>query len=91
MSTKQTTIRRSILLPQSLVNDAMRLIKPKGRLTFNGVVKLALQELIRTRKREALMRELGEMAADPQIRDEYHCIEEEFASVDMDGLDDSAG
>jgi hypothetical protein len=87
MSTNSITVRRSILLPQSLVQDAMKLVKPKGRLTFNGLVKMALQELINKSKREALLREMGEMAADRQIQAEYHRIEQEFTSAQMDGLD----
>jgi hypothetical protein len=91
MSTKVSTVRRSVVLPASLVQDAMHLIKPKGRLSFNGVVKLALQEMIRMRKKQTLLRELNEMAADPQIQDEYRRIEDDFALWDMDGLNDSAG
>ncbi len=87
MNTNRTTIRRSVLLPASLVHDAMKLMKPRGKLTFNGVVKLALQELIRMQQRAALQLELSDMAADPQIQGEYRRLEEDFVSVDMDGLD----
>lgn len=87
MSTKVATTRRSVILPQSLVREALDSMG-ETLSSFNSVVKLALQELIKARRKEAFAREMARMAQDPHVIRKNQSIELEFRGTLLDGLPD---
>jgi hypothetical protein len=56
---------------------------PEYRGNLNGVVRLALEEFVARRERDAFEREMVEMADEPGFREKVRAM-----SRDMEGLDD---
>jgi hypothetical protein len=81
-----TRVRRSVLLPASLV-DAVRAAAPvEIQDNLNRVVVVALQEYASNRQRLVFEEAMARMAADPQIIAESALITDEFRGAEADGL-----
>lgn len=62
------TLRRSIVLPRSLLEEALRCGGTSQPTNVNRLVREALVEFVDRRKRAGFAAEMAEMARDPQIR-----------------------
>jgi hypothetical protein len=80
------TVRRSVALPSRLVEQVSEAAPPDVRGNLNAVVRTALEEYVRNRRRAAFESEMAEMAADPQIRAANAEILREFEATDGEGL-----
>jgi hypothetical protein len=65
---RRTVVRRSVALPASLVEQVSEAAPPEYRGNLNGIVRTALEEYLRNRRREAFERAMEAMAADPEVR-----------------------
>jgi hypothetical protein len=81
-----TTVRRSVALPRSLVEEVAAAAPPDLRGTMNRLVTTALREFVARRKNRTFRQAMKEMAADPAIRAENAVIAREFAAAESDGL-----
>lgn len=82
------SVRRSVLLPAKLVDEACKLSPPELRDNFNRLVLTALREYVQAHGAAAFERAMQEMAADPQVQAECRAINHEFVQFDSDGLND---
>jgi tRNA A37 threonylcarbamoyladenosine dehydratase len=79
-------VRRSVALPQELV-DAVQAVAPEGlRHNLNRVVIVALQEFVARQKARAFAEAMAEMAADPEIDRLNTALAAEFRETEADGL-----
>jgi hypothetical protein len=85
-SPKIATVRRSVALPKSLVDDLTRAAPPELKSNLNRLVIVALGEFIKSRRRIAFEQAMSQMAADPAALAEIAAIQEEFRPADSDGL-----
>ena len=81
-------IRRSVLLPSSLVESVRRAAPAEIRDNLNRVVVVALQEYAANRERLVFEDAMARMARDPEIIAESARITDEFRSAEADGLPD---
>ena len=86
MPEKNATLRRSVALPQPLVEEAVRLAPEELRHNLNRLVVVSLQQYVAARKTAAYEEAVAQMAADPAIQAECAAIAREFAPADLDGL-----
>jgi hypothetical protein len=86
ISRKPATVRRSVALPQPLVEEAVKLAPEELRHNLNRLVVVSLQQYIAARKAAAFEEAMARMAADPAIQNECGAIAREFAPADLDGL-----
>jgi len=84
------TLRRSVALPASLIQEVRTVAPPEIRANLNRIVTTALQEYAARRKKLAFEESMAQMAADPAVRSECADIAEEFAVAEMDGLKDDS-
>ncbi len=80
------TIRRSVALPQRLVEEVKAAAPPELRENLNRLVTVALQEYAAKRKERAFEAAMAQMAADPAIQAECALISREFRTAETDGL-----
>ena len=85
-STKLRTIRRSVALPGTLVEELSTLAPAELRDNWNRLVIVALREYAVRRRALAFESQMASMAADPGIRAECAVIAKEFSVADLDGL-----
>jgi hypothetical protein len=85
-SIEPRTIRRSVALPGSLVEELSALAPAELRDNWNRLVVVALREYAASRRALAFESQMAAMAADPEIRAECATLAKEFAVADMDGL-----
>ena len=85
-SVKLRTIRRSIALPGSLVEELSALAPAELAGNWNRLVTVALREYAARRRALAFESQMAAMAADPGIQGECAIIAKEFSVADMDGL-----
>ena len=83
---KQLTIRRSVALPRTLVDDLTRTAPFELKSNLNRLVIVALQDYVRSRERLAFDQAMAKMATDPNIQRELADIQEEFHGTESDGL-----
>ena len=81
-------IRRSVVLPASLVDRAKSIAPPELQNNFNRLVQRALEEYVRTREAQALDETLALMARDPAIRYASKTIASALKDTEADGLGD---
>lgn len=81
------TVRRSVALPQDLINDALAVAPPELQGNWNRLVLTSLRDYVARRRREAFAEAMAEMAADPAIRGESNVIAAEFSVAERDGLE----
>ena len=84
------TIRRSVALPNDLVNHAIEVAPAELKSNFNRLIRTALQDFVAARRKAAFSEAIARMAHDPEIVSESATITKEFAATDADGLGDSA-
>jgi hypothetical protein len=84
-SDQQITVRRSVALPASLVDDALA-AAPEHCGNFNRVVASALRGLVEARQARTFAESMERMARDPAIRAECAAIARDLASAELDGL-----
>lgn len=82
------TVRRSVALPRSLVDEVTALAPPQERKNLNRLVTVALKDYAARQKARAFEEAMARMAADPAIRSEAASISREFNLCDSDGLKD---
>ena len=81
-------IRRSVVLPRRLVEQASTLAPLELRGNFNRLVRVALEEFAGRRRAQAFERAMAEMARDPAIRAQCAAIQRQFAATEADGIND---
>ena len=81
-----TTVRRSVALPASLVQEVLEVAPKDEGQNFNGLVRVALEEYIQTHRARAFAQTMRDMAHDPAIRRESAAITRAFRSAEADGL-----
>jgi len=82
------TIRRSVALPQELVDEVAALTPDTARASLSRVVVAALEEYAERRRVKPFEAAMERMASDPAIRRECDAISREFAPATEDGLAD---
>ena len=82
------TIRRSVALPRSLVDEATSLAPPEAGKNLNRLVMVALKEYAARQKAYAFAEAVAQMALEPGIRNEDAAISKEFRVCENDGLKD---
>lgn len=79
-------VRRSVALPQRLVEEVIRVAPADIQRNLNRIVTVALEEFVARRKAREFEEAMAAMAADPTIRRECEAIARDFAKVEADGL-----
>ena len=80
------TVRRSVVLPRRLLEEACAVAPPELGQNVNRLVTVALQEFAASRKAREFEKAMAQMAADPAIRSECAAIERDFSIAEADGL-----
>jgi len=82
----KNTIRRSIALPNELVEELRIIAPPELRDNFNRLVTFILMDFTRRQKMHQFERDMAEMANDPAIREVCSVLSREFTEAESDGL-----
>ncbi len=82
----KNTIRRSIALPNELVEELRAVAPPELRDNFNRLVTFILIDFTRRQKKYQFETAMAKMANDPAIREVCSVLPEEFAEAENDGL-----
>ena len=82
------TVRRSVALPRSLVEELELMASSEPNQNLNRLVTKALKEVVARCRAEKFAKAMAEMAADRSIRKECAVISSEFGVTDSDGLSD---
>jgi hypothetical protein len=85
---RSQTVRRSVALPKSLVDEVTALAPPQVRKNLNRLVTVALQDFAARQKARAFQEAMARMATDPAIRSENISISGEFGVCENNGLKD---
>ncbi|HUE24684.1 MAG TPA: hypothetical protein VMQ86_23575 [Bryobacteraceae bacterium] len=80
------TVRRSVALPRTLVEEAAVVAPADLQGNLNRLLPVALRELVERRKARAFRRAMAAMASDPAIQAENAAIARKFAAAEGDGL-----
>ncbi len=80
------TVRRSVALPQRLIEEVSAVAPPELGQNLNRLVTVALQEFAARRKARAFEEAMAQMALDPGIRTECTAIGRDFTTAEADGL-----
>ena len=80
------TVRRSVVLPRHLVEEANAVAPAELGQNLNRLVTVALQEFASRRKARGVEAAMEQMAADPAIRTECAAIERDLRIAEADGL-----
>jgi metal-responsive CopG/Arc/MetJ family transcriptional regulator len=83
---KLRTIRRSVALPGTLVEELSALAPAELRGNWNRLVTVALREYAVRRRALAFESQMAAMAADPEVQAECAMIGKEFSVAGLDGL-----
>ena len=84
------TVRRSVVLPADLVDEAIAQAPPELRENFSRLTVTALREFSERRRAAVFADAMAAMAADPAIRGESRAVAEEFTVTEADGLGERA-
>ena len=85
-SSERRTVRRSVALPGTLVEELSALAPAELRGNWNRLVTVALLEYAARRRALAFESQMAAMAADTCIQAECATIAREFSVADLDGL-----
>ncbi len=85
-NTAKNTIRRSIALPNELVEELRSIAPPGLRDNFNRLVTFILIDFTQRQKKYLFETAMAEMANDPSIREVCSDLSEEFTEAENDGL-----
>ena len=80
------TVRRSVVLPRHLVEEANAVAPAEFGQNLNRLVTVALQEFADRRKARGFEAAMEQMAVDPAIRTECAAIKRDFRIAEADGL-----
>ncbi len=80
------SVRRSVALPKTLVDELARTAPPELKSNLNRLVIVALQQYVKSQERLAFDRAMDQMAADSKVQREIANIEQEFKGTESDGL-----
>ena len=80
------TIRRSVALPGTLVEELSALAPAELAGNWNRLVTVALLEYAARRRALAFESQMAAMAADPGVQRECAIIAKEFSAAELDGL-----
>ena len=80
------TVRRSIALPYTLIEEVRTVAPPELRENLNRLVTVALRDFVAQRKKLSFDESMAKMAADPAIKRECAVLSKEFAVTEADGL-----
>ena len=83
---KPRTIRRSVALPGSLVEELSALAPAELGANWNRLVTVALREYASRLRALEFESQMAAMARDPGVQAECAIIGTEFSVADMDGL-----
>ena len=86
--TASSIVRRSVALPQELVEEVQAVAPADLRHNLNRLVIVALQEFAAQQKARAFEQAMAQMAADPAIQQVNATIAKEFLETEKDGLPD---
>lgn len=81
-----TTVRRSVALARSLVQEASKAAPPELRKNLNRLISVALREYVERRRQAEFSAAMERMAADPAIQAECRAIDAQFRVAERDGL-----
>lgn len=87
-SPKSRTVRRSVALPQEVVDEARAAAPAELKENLNRLVIVSLREFAARRRSLAFDRAMEAMGADPAIQAECEQIEQALAGAEADGLAD---
>lgn len=79
-------VRRSVVIPRGLAEEASALAPKELRKNFNRLVVTALGAFVREEKERRLREQLAAMARDEEIRADCAAIGAAFRVADGDGL-----
>lgn len=82
----QKTIRRSIAIPNELVEELRAVAPPELRDNFNRLVTSVLTDYTKRQKKYQFEAAMAEMAGDPAIGEACSVLSEELAETETDGL-----
>ncbi|MGV8120191.1 MAG: hypothetical protein AB2L14_10570 [Candidatus Xenobiia bacterium LiM19] len=82
---KGSSLRRSFVIPQVLVDEAVTLAPENLKMNLNRLVTVALQEYIKSRKEKAFEAAMAEMSKDRSLTGELKKIDREFIDTESDG------
>ena len=85
-NTAHNTIRRSIALPNELVEELRAVAPPDLRDNFNRLVTFVLIDFTKRQKKYQFETSMAEMADDPAIREVCSVLSEEFTETENDGF-----
>lgn len=85
MSMKGSSLRRSFVIPQMLVDEAVTLAPEDLKMNLNRLVTVALQEYVKSRKEKAFEEAMAEMSKDRSLTGELKEIDREFIHTESDG------
>ncbi len=88
--TASPTLRRSVVLAATLVEEARQAAPESLRGNFNRLVQKALEEYIRAQRNRAFEESMALMARDPAIAYECREASEGLAHAEGDGLGDGS-
>ena len=83
---RQRVVRRSVALPEQLVQEALAWASPESAGNLNRLIAESLAEFIARKKACAFEDAMAAMTADPAIRKECAAVANEFACADLDGM-----
>ena len=84
--TASSTVRRSVALPQELVEEVQAVAPADLRHNLNRLVIVALQEFAARQKARTFEETIAQMAADPALQRMNATIAEELRETEEDGL-----
>jgi hypothetical protein len=85
-NTAKNTIRRSIALPNELVEELRSIAPPGLRDNFNRLVTFILNDFTKRQKKYLFETAMAEMANDPAIREVCSVLSGESTETESDGL-----
>ena len=73
-------------LPQSLIEELARTAPPDAKHNLNRLVIVALEDLVKARRRMMFEESMARMASDPAAQAEIATVQREFLHAEGDGL-----
>jgi hypothetical protein len=81
-----SVVRRSVVLPKTLVKEAAAAAPPELRGNWNRLVRTALELYVDELRERRIDEQIIEMGKDPHVLADCRRINAEFAQTDADGL-----
>lgn len=81
-----SVVRRSVVLPKTLVQEAVAVAPPGLRGNWNRLVRTALEQYVDELRERRIDEQITEMGKDPHVLADCRRINKEFSQTDADGL-----